>query len=370
MVDYDNQKNVYMKVLTIGGATLDTIIEYENMGNMELQTSQTKDAYLLLKEGAKIEVKTQKSFSGGGATNTAISFKKLGFDVTFFGKVGKDDIGMRLLQELKSKGIDTSIIRYSNKFNTANSYVIPSLKGDRTIFAYRGANRDLLTEDLPISEIKAADFVYVTSLSKQSARQLPKIVEIAKNANTKVAINPGISQLESGSCSIKNSLDGIDILIMNYEESKKFMQSLFDKENNEYFSIAKNNLLKMQPVFQDNLFSLKAFFKKILSLGPKIVVVTHGSEGVYVATQEKMYFHPALEVENVINTLGAGDAFGSTFCGTIFNQGTVENAIMFGLINSSSVIKFHDAKSGLLNDKELIETAKKITHNFNIIKTI
>ena len=83
-----------------------------------------------------------------------------------------------------------------------------------------------------------------------------------------------------------------------------------------------------------------------------------------------MYFHPALETKSVINTLGAGDAFGSTFCGSVFNQHSIEKSIIFGLVNSSSVIGFHDAKSGLLTKEELIQRAKNINYNFNIIETI
>ncbi|MDA0911813.1 MAG: carbohydrate kinase family protein [Proteobacteria bacterium] len=345
-----------MKALTIGGATLDTIIEYEQMETMEIQKPYAKQSYLLLEEGAKIEVTDQKCFSGGGATNAAVSLQKLGFNVRFFGKVGKDNIGKSLLEELKSQGVDTSIVRYSNHYGTATSYVVPSLKGDRTIFAYRGANRDLLTEDLPVAAIEEADFVYVTSLSKASAAQLPQIVKFAKVCNTKVAINPGYSQLEVGSSFILEALSGIDILIMNYQEAQKLMSSLLSCEDNPTDETAMDhhqNLLQAQPVYQDSFFSLKAFFQKALSLGPRIVVVTDGSEGVYVATEKKMYFHPALTIDNVVNTLGAGDAFGSSFCGAIYAGESVRTAICYGLINSASVIQYHDAKTGLL-DKETI----------------
>ena len=357
-----------MNALTIGGATLDTIIEYEQMETMEIQKPTAKQSYLLLEEGAKIEVTIQKCFSGGGATNAAVSFKRLGFNVSFFGKVGDDSIGYSLLKELQSQNIDTSEVRFSKKFGTATSYVVPSLKGDRTIFAYRGANRDLLTEDLPIAAIQAADFVYVTSLSKTSAAQFPKIVQFAATCNTKVAVNPGSSQLEIGSGFVKKALNGIDILIMNYQEAQKFMHSLLNNQSPEIMVSVKKNLLETQPIYQDDLFSLKTFFHKILSFGPRIVVVTDGNNGVYVATKENLYFHPALKIEKIVNTLGAGDAFGSSFCGAIYLGKSIETALSYGVINSASVVQFHDAKSGLLPHDELlkilldIKIKPKVTH--------
>ncbi len=350
-----------IKALTIGGATLDTIIEYEKMETMEIQKAVGKQAYLLLEEGAKIEVTKQKCFSGGGATNAAVSLKKLGIDVSFFGKVGKDSTGQSLLEELNKQGVDTSQVRFSNHFGTATSYVVPSLKGDRTIFAYRGANRDLLTEDLPIEAIQSADFVYVTSLSKTSAAQLPEIVNFAKTCNTKVAINPGSSQLELGSGFIKESLSGIDILILNYEEAQKLMSSLLSDETTEKVTDHQQNLLEAQPVYQDSFFSLKEFFQKTLSFGPRLVVVTDGANGVYVGTEKELYFHPALKIKNVVNTLGAGDAFGSSFSGAIYSGESIEKAVAYGLVNSASVIQYHDAKSGLLDKDALLEEVAKIT---------
>ncbi len=344
-----------MNVLTIGGATLDMIIAYDNMETMEIQRPEATLSYLLLQEGAKIEVTSQQAFSGGGATNAAVSLKKLGLDVSFFGKVGNDYPGTVLLNELSDHGIDTQLVRYSKDYNTATSYVVPSLRGDRTIFAYRGANRHLLTEDLPQQAIEWADFVYVTSLSQASAARLPEIVNIAQQNNTKVAINPGMSQLRAGKGFIKKALHGIDTLILNYEEAKQLMFALMSTDENRYTEHQLNheeNLLQSKPNYQEvskNAFHLKSFFRQLLGLGPRIVVVTDGGNGVYVATDAKMYFHKAQPVDHIINTLGAGDAFGSTFSGAIYQGQSIEKAIQFGLVNSASVIQHPDAKTGLLD---------------------
>ncbi|MFT6834356.1 MAG: ribokinase [Francisellaceae bacterium] len=342
------------KVLTIGGATIDTIIKYEEMETLQVHKSNVVNSFLLLEEGAKIEVTEQERFSGGGATNAAVSFKKQGYDVTFFGKVGKDALGERIINELNELDIDTNNVQFSNTFGTANSYVVPSLQGDRTVFAYRGANTNLLESDIPESAIAQSDFVYVTSLSKNSAARLPKIVQIANNYNIPVAINPGISQLVLGSSFVKSALSGIDILILNYDEAKVFMTSLISSDESIKDMMAHGegspaeSLLDASVEYQDVSFSLRHFFKEVLGLGPKIVVVTNGSEGVYVGTTESLYFHESIKCD-VLNTLGAGDAFGSTFVGSIYAGLDVPVAIKHGLINSGSVISFSDAKTGLLD---------------------
>jgi hypothetical protein len=341
------------KVLTIGGATLDTIIKYEDMETMQIHKSNAVNSFLLLGEGAKIEVTEQACFSGGGATNAAVSFKKQGYDTVFFGKVGKDTAGENILAELDGVGIDTRWVQISKTHGTANSYVVPSLQGDRTVFAYRGANTNLIESDIPEEAIADCDFVYVTSLSKNSAARLPEIVEIANKHNSKVAINPGSSQLVLGSGFVKSALKGIDILILNYDEAKLFMTSLISSDDNIKSMVDHTNsdaetLLDAAVEYQDISFSLRHFFKHVLSLGPEIVVVTNGDEGVYVGTNDKMYFHKSLKAD-VVNTLGAGDSFGSTFVGAVYAGEEIPNAITRGLINSSSVISYPDAKTGLLD---------------------
>ncbi|NCX94216.1 MAG: carbohydrate kinase family protein [Gammaproteobacteria bacterium] len=347
-----------MKAFVIGGATLDTIIRYEEMERLTHKGRNFERNYLLLEEGSKIEVAEQQYFSGGGATNAAVSFKRLGIDVELLCKIAKDAAGEVILKELKNYGVDTSQICYSDKEGTAASFVVPSLSGDRTVFAYRGANTTLLSEELP-QALGHCDFAYITSLSKASSQRLPEIVKFAKEHDVAVAINPGVSQLKIGSGFLKDSLWGVDILITNLQEAEQLMSSLLRSDDQLRHRIEEDHSphvgrLDERMRFEDSYFSLRQYFKEALKLGPKVVVVTAGSEGVYVATQENLYFHPAKKV-NLVNTLGAGDAFGSSFVASYFLGDSIENAIRAGIVNSASVIMHPDAKTGLMDRAAILK---------------
>ena len=339
------------KVLTIGGATLDTIISYEDMETLIHQRKGSSQSYLLLEEGKKIEVVKQDIVSGGGATNTAVAFKRQGYEVALFCKIGRDLVGELVLEELQEYGLNTDNISYDDDIATATSFIVPSLKGDRAVFAYRGANANLLMKDFPLNDIKGYHFIYITSLSSRSAEQLPKIVEAAQKANVPVAINPGVSQLTCGAEDLKKSLSGIDTFILNEEEAQKFMASLLGSTAVDAKSGA-DKLDASKTSFSQGYFNLREYFKKVLELGPKVVVVTNGGEGVYVATKEKLYFHKAPKVK-VVNTLGAGDAFGSGFTGALYQGASIPDAIRAGILNSGSVIQHSGAKKGLLNSAEI-----------------
>lgn len=336
------------KALVIGGATLDTIIRYEQMETLIHQRSGFEQSYLLLEEGGKIEVADQQVFSGGGATNAAASLKKLGIDVNLFCKVGRDLTGQQLVDELEQFGLDTSHILYSTTSGTATSYVVPSLSGDRALFAYRGANATLLKDELPENLIAKADFLYITSLSKASAERLPEIVACAKKHDTRVAINPGSSQLSTGCEFLRQALVNIDVLIMNVEEAQLLYRSL--KSHSFHDDPAHEHILS------DGLgvasVGLRDFFKLMLGLGPRVVIATNGSAGVYVCTQEALLFHNAFPAD-VVNTLGAGDAFGSCFAGTYFKTNNINQALQYGVINSASVVEQMSAKGGLLCEDDI-----------------
>ena len=129
----------------------------------------------------------------------------------------------------------------------------------------------------------------------------------------------------------------------------------------EHFEPQKDMPILLQAIIgHDNThFALKQFFKEILSRGPEIIVVTNGSEGVYAATKEAIYFHPSLK-EKVVSTLGAGDAFGSCFVASLAQNKSIPEALVRGTINATSVIKFLDAKTGLLTQDALEKQAKTI----------
>jgi len=352
------------RILVIGGATLDNIITYEEMETMVHKRRDGETSYLLLAEGAKIEVTEQCSFSGGGATNTAVSLQRLGFDVSLFCKIGHDNAGQFIIDELSQLGVDTSLVIRSDKVGTASSFVVPSLQGDRTVFAYRGANATIIYDELPLKAMADYDLIYITSLSKESAQCLPDIVNTAKAHQVTVAINPGISQLKLGGSFLKDALGGIEILLLNYEEAQQFMQSLMELDKAGHYSggAMLDVADKVTPTF-----NLKHFFREVMMLGPKIVVVTNGQEGVYVATEDRLYFHDGLEVK-VVNTLGAGDSFSSSFVGALQLKMDVCSAMRWGVINSASVIQHSDAKTGLLTQESILEQVATLNDSACLIK--
>src|SRR3989344_6711726 len=84
-------------IIVLGGAVIDAFLEldvYESKGN------------ICFPVGSKLLVKELWFSTGGGGTNTAVAFSKLGLKTGFIGRVGKDANAKLILDELCENKID------------------------------------------------------------------------------------------------------------------------------------------------------------------------------------------------------------------------------------------------------------------------
>ena len=338
------------KILTIGGAQKDIL----------LLSKKNQNTFLLKGQKIELENPDETSFPGGGAVNGAIAFKKLDYDVSTFLKIGNDKTGKFFIKELEKRNISTDDIIISPKFGTGTSYLIPTDDGDNSVLVYRGTNEHLKIDEIPNKSIAKSFLIYITSLSKESIQILQPVLDEARKNNTIIALIPTKAQLTQECETLKKSLEYVDILFLNKREaillSKNLPTNITKSENESTYP----KLLKHE-------FVLEEFVKQIIKFGPKIIVVTNGSDGAYVATNDTLFYHPSIST-TVISTTGAGDAFASTFTAELFkeknsinsiNNEDVEKAICYGILNSTSVISHLSANEGLLSQEKLDEKFKE-----------
>lgn len=344
-----------MKLLTIGGATYDILIQYNEAEILHRHQTGTKQSFLLLEEGKKIEVDGLDYKTGGGATNSAVSFARLGFEVSALFKVGNDFQGKFIKDTLQQEGVAIHLAQTTSELPTSSSCIISCPSGERTLLVYRGASKLLKEQEIPVEVFSTTQGVYITALSGQAMSLLPIMTKLAKQAGNLVAVNPGTNQLKGTASQLCSALSTIDILILNSFEASLLMCSLDLPADNQQPTLINNSpkLLCAPVTYEGKCFNINQFFTTLLRQGPSMIVVTNGAEGVYVATGNEILFHPSLPT-NIVSTLGAGDAFGSAFTAAIIEKQKIDDAIRCGILNSSSVLKHYDAKTGLLPKKEMI----------------
>jgi sugar/nucleoside kinase (ribokinase family) len=351
-------------ILTIGSATQDIFILYEGAESLHLRTKKGSRSFLLLEAGVKIDVDTLHYATGGGATNTAVSFHRLGLHALPCFKIGAGKAGEFVLERLKQEGLDLSYVIISPTVDTALSFIIPTPEKNYTALCYRGSHTQLQPEEIPFEVLTSCDYLYVTSLSGSAAELLPLVARKAKEHKVQVAANPGTKQIVSDRPALYEALKYLDVLILNAHEARLLMDTLLKQA--AHFSPTPSpkdtslpSLLRSFMPYESTSLTLFDYFKEVVKRGPHIAVVTDGAHGVYVGTQEKIYFHPSIPTQ-VLTAVGAGDAFGSTFVGALALGKSLEEAIVYGVVNASSVITYLDAKTGLLDLSDLEQKAQAI----------
>jgi len=91
-------------------------------------------------------------------------------------------------------------------------------------------------------------------------------------------------------------------------------------------------------------YSLVKAAKKILAMGPKYLIIKKGEHGALLFSEEKIFFAPALPLEEVFDPTGAGDTFAGGFIGYLAQHGDIsfenmKNAIILGSAMASFCVE-------------------------------
>jgi len=355
-----------MKALTVGSATIDTIAVVESDRIERMSMLNADSSFLLLEEGRKTEAHDISTHCGGGAVNAAIAMARLGLDVATLVKLGQDARAETLLARLMQEGVSTRWALRDARLPTGSSVMVASHERNAAIFTFRGANTLLETGDLR-DDAFAVDIVYISNLSNKSADCFQELVRRAKARGAMVAVNPGIRQLSARGMAFQQTLGTIDVLAMNRAEADVLVPPLVGKfgEGGPILALAPGEeppALAVRGLSAGGFeMSLVAFFGALLSMGPKVVLLTDGSRGAYAGSKDEILFMPALETD-VASTSGAGDAFAATFAAYKAIGASTAEALQAAAVNAASVVSHVDTQTGLLSRSAIADRVAALPH--------
>lgn len=156
---------------------------------------------------------------GGSAGNIASWASHCGAEVTFIGCVGEKDI-QRVVQEFESYGVHAEL-----QISTSNptGSIVVLVEGDsRSMLTDRGANKDLVLENLTIDYLSDFSFVLLSgyTLFGRSDEEIQRLVYKVQEAGSLLVVDPGSSGYikDFGLEEFSKALSGVDIIIPNEEE--------------------------------------------------------------------------------------------------------------------------------------------------------
>lgn len=334
-------------VITIGSATLDAFIETDVASIVSVCSTNTKKEFMAYPYGSKIEIDNFDFQTGGGAVNAATNLSNLGLNISTIVKIGTEIQGQKVISTLSKYGVDLSNIVKCDEYKTGFSIILTSFQGDRTVLAHRGANAKLKIEDINFDAIKNSKWLYLAPLNGESTKVLDEVADFAENNNVNLAINLGTSSIKQGKENLLGVLKTAEIVIMNKEEAT-MLTGIHERPD------TKTEKFSEDIIHPDIINMLNE-----LNMGEgKVTIITDGKHGAY-AYDSKKYYHCGEFPATVVSTLGAGDAFSSTFVASMeHTDGNVEKSLKNASVVAASVVEHFGAQGGFLTFKEIEKRLK------------
>jgi ribokinase len=325
-----------LDILCVGDSKLDIFFQIPDTSpHFGLDKENNK---WLISFGEKISIDKYVLDIGGNATNTAVGISRLGFNVGLCAEIGKDEFSQKILNRLKEENINTNSLLQTDNEKTSFSVAI-SYKGDRTLFTEHAKRQ----HNFNFGNLETK-FVYLTSLGEEWEKAYEKTLEFVLKNNLKLAFNPGSLQLAKRGKTIADIFERTDFLFVNKEEAEEI---LYGRE------------LNLSP---NNPSAIKKLLYGLRSLGVKNAIITDSDNGSFAQDEKDNIYSLGVIKVDVVEKTGAGDAYCAGFLGALLSQKPIDEAMIWGEVNSASVIGKIGAEEGLLTKKKLEDNIKKLNN--------
>ena len=250
--------------------------------------------------------------AGGKGANQAVAAARLGGDVTFIARLGRDWMGDQALANYRAEGIDCEYITRDESAASGVALILVDDAAENLIGVAPGANGKLTSKEVGAAEsaIRAAAVVMV-----QLEIPLETVlftIKLARENNVRVILNPAPAR-ELPAETYR------DILLTPNETEAA--------------------LLTQQDVATQE--GIENAAKQLLGFGAGDVIVTMGERGAFWASRNQMQIIPAFHV-HAVDTTAAGDAFNAGLAVALARGDHLPAAIRY----ASAVAALSVTKSG------------------------
>jgi sugar/nucleoside kinase (ribokinase family) len=177
---------------------------------------------------------------------------------------------------------------------------------------------------------QGVDYLILGNLSPQVQRS---VIERLTTRPKLIAMDTMNFWMDIALDELKKTIKLVDVLIINDEEARQL--------SGEY--------------------SLMKASKVIRAMGPKYLIIKKGEHGALLFNEDKVFFAPALPLEDVFDPTGAGDTFAGGFMGYIASTDDISfDNMKRAIINGSAMASFCVEKFGT---EKLVNITKQDVEN-------
>jgi 5-dehydro-2-deoxygluconokinase len=256
------------------------------------------------------EVSSFGKYLGGSPSNVAVAAAQYGRDVALITRTGADPFGEFLHDALRGFGVDDRYVTAVPGLNTPIAFCEIFPPDDFPLYFYRepkAPDMEIRAEDLDLDAIRAARvfWVTVTGLSDEPSRS-------ATLAALEARAKSGITVLD---------LDYRPMFWSSREEAREWVGRAL-----EHVTVAVGNLDETDTAV--GVREPREAAQALRERGVELAIVKQGPRGVLADDGTTTVEVPPVPVE-VVNGLGAGDAFGGALCHGLLSDWDLERRMRF-----------------------------------------
>ncbi len=303
-----------MKILGIGNAIVDVICKVED--DFITKNNLTKSTMKLIFDDKEfkdllLNLKIEKTVSGGSVANSIVGLSQLGNEVGFIGKVNDDDLGSKYEDGLKQENVKYFYSKKKEELPTGTCLILVTPDSERTMCTFLGTAGKINENDVKSDAIKQSETILLEGYLWDEGEPKKAFEKAIQSAN-KVAMSlsdqfcvdrhkPHFLEL------VKNKLD------ITFANEQEIMSLIDAKSFDEVISFAK-------------------------SLG-KIIVLTRGEKGAVAINGDEVVECGIKEGLKIVDLTGAGDLFAAGFLHGHVNNMSLKESLDKGTEMSSKVIQ-------------------------------
>ena len=259
-----------------------------------------------------------KMMPGGSVANSLYTLAQFGQNVTFTGRVSKDNIGATFEESLKFVGMQ-SAIKQVDKGITGECIVLITPDHERTMYTYLGVSSDLSIEDISKEAIMKSEYLLIEGYlvtSDETNNVAKYCLDIANENN------------------IKKIITLSDPNVVNF--FKKNMMELINKK----FDIIFCNEQEAYNISSSDSIDAAV---KFLSRFSDEIIITSGSDGAYVYHDNNLS-HVSCDKVTPVDLTGAGDMFLAAYLLSKTKSKSISESLKFANKCSGKIIQKYGAK--------------------------
>ena len=303
-----------MKILGIGNAIVDVVCKVDD--NFIIKNNLIKSTMKLFFDENEfkkllIDLKIEKTVSGGSVANSIVGISQLGSEAGFIGKISDDEFGAKYEEGLKIENVEYFYSKKRELLPTGTCLILVTPDSERTMCTYLGTAGKINENDVSSDAVKQSEIIFLEGYLWDEGSPKKAFDKAIKNAN-KVAMS-----LSDQFC--------------------------VDRHKSHFLNLVKNKLDITFANEQEIISLIEAKnFDDVVNFArqlKKLIVVTRGEKGSIAINGEEIVEINAQKNLKIQDLTGAGDLFAAGFLHGHMNNLSIKESLKKGTELSSKIIQ-------------------------------